>query len=81
MANGYSAADIAQLESRLAAYLEAEAACLRNQEYQLPDRRRVTRADLAIVQKGIADLRSELAIANGSAPIVRGRARRGVLLG
>jgi hypothetical protein len=80
MANGYTAADIARLETRLVAYLEAEAACLRNQEYRMPDRRQVTRADLAEIRKGIEDLRGELASASGK-PIVRGRTRRGVLLG
>jgi hypothetical protein len=76
----YSAADIAQLEGRLAAYLEAEAAVLRNQSYTMPDGRSVTRAQLAQIQKGVEQLRQELASARG-APLVRGRARRGVLLG
>lgn len=76
---GYTAEDILALETRLAAYLEAEAACLRNQSYQMPDRRQVTRADLAEIRKGIADLRDELARANGVVR-TRGRARRGVIM-
>lgn len=74
----YSSADIAQLETRLAAYLEAEAAVLRNQSYTMPDGRSVTRAQLAEIRKGLEDVRGELATAQGR-PRVRGRARRGVI--
>jgi len=75
----YSAAEILQLQERLAAYLAAEAAILRNQSAALPDGRQVTRTNLAEVRKGIEDLRREIGTATG-APIVRGRARRGVIL-
>ena len=75
----YTPAQIAALEARLALYLEAEIAVLRNQSYTMPDRRSVTRANLAEIRKGIADLREELASAEG-APLVRGRARRAVTL-
>jgi antitoxin component HigA of HigAB toxin-antitoxin module len=75
----YSAAQIADLEARLARYLEAEAAALRNQSATLPDGRSVTRAHLGEIRKGIADLRNEIASASG-VPLTRGRARRGVLL-
>lgn len=75
---GYSAADIAGLKGRLDLYLEAEAAVLRNQSYEL-EGRKLVRANLAEIRKGIADLRAELGNATG---IVRprGRARRGVIL-
>jgi len=76
----YSALQIAQLEERLAAYLEAEAAALRNQSYAMPDGRTLTRANLRDIRAGIAEIRQELASAQG-APLVRGRARRGVVLG
>lgn len=76
----YTPAQIAELETRLAAYLDAEAAILRNQSYEMPDGRRLERANLAIVRRGIADLRAELGRATGT-PLTRGRARRGVLLG
>lgn len=74
----YSPAAIAAIETRLAAYLAAEAAILRNQSYEL-DGRKMTRASLATVRQGIEELRSELATAQGK-PLKRGRARRGVAL-
>lgn len=72
----YSPAAIAAIETRLAAYLAAEADILRNQSYEF-EGRKLTRANLAEVRKGIAELRSELATAQGK-PIRVGRARRGV---
>ncbi len=75
----YTAAQIAELETRLANYLAAEAKVLRNQSATLADGRSVTRANLAEIRKGIQDLRNELASASGT-PLVRGRARRGVCL-
>lgn len=75
-----SAAQIAELETRLAAYLDAEAAVLRNQSYEMPDGRKLTRASLAEIRKGIEALRNELANADGT-PIVKGRMRRGVVMG
>lgn len=75
----YTAAQIAELETRLANYLEAEAAVLRNQSYEMPDGRSLTRASLAEIRKGIIDLRNEIGAATGN-PIVRGRARRGVIM-
>jgi hypothetical protein len=75
----YSAAEVAELEGRLAGYLQAEAAVLRNQSYTMADGRGVTRAHLAEIRKGITQLRQDLAAASG-APMVRGRARRGVCL-
>jgi hypothetical protein len=74
-----TAAEIAALEARLALYLQAEADILRNQSYQMPDGRQLTRADLREVRKGIEDLRGEIEGAAGT-PVVRGRARRGVIM-
>ena len=73
-------AEIEQLQARLAAYLEAEAAVLRNQSYEMPDGRKLTRASLAEIRKGIDSLRNDIANASG-APFVRGRMRRGVIMG
>lgn len=74
-----SAAAIEALEARLALYLQAEADVLRNQAYEMPNGRKLTRADLKEVRAGIEELRSEIAGGSG-APIVRGRVRRGVAL-
>lgn len=78
----YSAEEIAQLESRLAAYLEAEASVLRNQSYEMADGRRLERANLGEIRKGITDLRAELgrATGTGGAATPVGRVRRGVPL-
>lgn len=73
-------AEIEQLQERLDAYYEAERAVLRNQSYKMPDGRELTRASLASIQKAIDSLRNEIANASG-APIVRGRIRRGVMVG
>lgn len=48
------------LKARLRRYLEAEAAILRGQEYQLGDRR-LRRADLSAVRGAIKDLEDEIA--------------------
>jgi hypothetical protein len=53
-----------QLQSRLDAYVAAEAKILRNQEYTIGDgatARRLRRADLAEVRQAIKDLQTELA--------------------
>lgn len=75
-----SAEEIALLQSRLTAYYDAEAAVLRNQSYEMPDGRKLTRTSLAEIRKAIDALRNEIANAAG-APIVRGRVRRGVPMG
>lgn len=54
-----SAFTIEQLQARLAAYLEAETAILKNQRYTIGDRR-FERADLAVVQRAIEDLRRQI---------------------
>jgi hypothetical protein len=66
--------------TRLAAYLEAEAAVLRNQSYQMPDgRQRHARQPGRDPQGHRVELRGELASATACRR-VRGRARRGVIL-
>jgi hypothetical protein len=73
----YSAADIAQAEARYTAYVEAEAAVLRNQSYEM-DGRKLVRANLADIRKGLAEARNDLdRMKSASRP--RGRARRGVI--
>lgn len=71
--------DLERLQGRLTAYYEAEAAVLRNQSYEMPDGRKLTRASLSVIRQAIADLRAEIGQATG-APIVRGRVRRGVAM-
>lgn len=68
-------AEITVLSERVAAYQAAELAVLRNQSYEMPDGRKLTRANLRDIQKGLAEAKADLASANGT-PIRRGRARR-----
>jgi len=75
----YTPAEIAAEEARLANYLAAEAAVLRNQSYEMPDGRKLVRADLAAIAKGINDCRGRLDRMRGTTR-PRGRARRGVIL-
>ncbi|UZW55546.1 hypothetical protein NUH86_01705 [Sphingobium sp. JS3065] len=75
-----SQAELERLQDRLDAYYEAEKAVLRNQSYKMPDGRELTRASLDTIRKAIDGLRNEIANASG-APIVRGRMRRGVIMG
>lgn len=44
---------LTEAEAQLAAYLEAERRVLRNQSYQLPSGRAVSRANLKEIQDGI----------------------------
>lgn len=56
--------DIAELQARRAAYLEAEAKILRSQEYQVGqggNARRNVRAELAEVRAGIREIDTEIA--------------------
>lgn len=73
-------AAVAAAEARLALYLQAEADVLRNQSYEMPDGRKLTRADLAPIRAGIAEIRKEIANVTGVVT-VRGRTRRGVIFG
>lgn len=75
-----SAARLAQLQARLDLYYAAEEAILRNQSYEMPDGRRLERANLKSVQEMIKTLENQ--IDGGSAtPPTRGRARAGVIGG
>jgi hypothetical protein len=76
----YTPAEIAAEEARLASYLEAEAAALRNQSYQMPDGRQLTRANLKDIRDGIESSRGRLDEMRGVSR-VKGRARRGVIIG
>jgi hypothetical protein len=75
-----SATRLARLEARLVLYYAAEEAILRNQSYEMPDGRRLERAQLKSVQTMIADLEQQIdAGSPDAAP--RGRARAGVIGG
>lgn len=50
---------VQELERRLSLYLDAEAAVLRGQEYEIGDRR-LRRADLAEIRKTIDDLQIQI---------------------
>lgn len=69
--------EIDTLTDRLTAYYAAERDLLRNQSYEMPDGRKLSRTDLKAVQAEIDKIRRELA-GGSSTPIVRGRARRGI---
>lgn len=74
-----SAAALASKQARLESYYLAEAAILRNQEYEMADGRRLVRANLKEVQSAIKQLEAE--IEGGSAtPVIRGRARAGRIM-
>ncbi|CAN5858379.1 hypothetical protein BH11PSE13_BH11PSE13_12250 [soil metagenome] len=68
-----------ELQTRLTAYLNAEAAILQAQDYtvgQGATARRLTRADLAEVRKAITDIRAEISQLN----VIETRARRVIYL-
>lgn len=75
-----SAARLARLEARLTLYYAAEEAILRNQSYEMPDGRRLERADLKAVQTMIAELEKQIDAGSATAT-PRGRARAGVIGG
>lgn len=58
----------------VAAYVEAELAVLRNQSYEMPDGRKLTRANLKDIREGKREAKADLATLTGS---TLGRARRG----
>lgn len=62
------------LRSRLTAYIEAERACLRGQEYRIGDRM-LRRADLSEIRRAISDLQDEIATLTK-----RGRMKRAVFI-
>ena len=63
------------LKNRLQNYLDAEAAVLRGQEYQLGSRR-LRRADLSSIRQAICDLQDDIAAEEA----VGGRTRRVVFI-
>ncbi len=73
-----STAALASAQARLDSYYLAEAAILRNQEYEMPDGRRLVRANLKEVQAMIRELEQRIE-GGASAPVIRGRARAGVI--
>lgn len=70
-----SAEEIERLASLVAAYTAAELAVLRNQSYEMPDGRKLTRASLSEIRAGRKEAEAALGLATGTVP-VRGRARR-----
>lgn len=70
-----SEAEIAAALARLEAYQAAELAVLRNQSYQMPDGRQLTRASLKEIRQGLKEARAEYEQLVGVTR-VRGRARR-----
>lgn len=70
-----SSEEIARLAALVAAYQAAELAVLRNQSYEMPDGRRLTRASLKDIRAGKAQAEAEYAVASGTV-VRRGRARR-----
>lgn len=72
-----SAEFIARLTALRDAYEAAELAALRNQSYEMPDGRRLERANLAEIRKGRKEAQAALDQATGCAQPV-GRMRRGV---
>jgi hypothetical protein len=73
-----TAAELAALQARLDLYYAAEASILRNQSYEMPDGRKLTRASLKSVQEMIQVLENRIA-AGQETPVAKGRARRGVI--
>lgn len=72
-----SAEEIARLTALLAAYQAAEIAVLKNQSYEMPDGRKLTRASLSEIRKGRKEVETDLKKAQGQSTR-RGRARRAV---
>ena len=76
-----SAEEIDRLTARVAAYQAAELAVLRNQSYEMPDGRKLQRANLKEIREGLREATQQLTAATGTAPLARGRARAGVIGG
>ncbi|AKM09869.1 hypothetical protein [Croceicoccus naphthovorans] len=70
-----SSEEIARMLALVQAYQAAELAVLRNQSYEMPDGRRLTRANLRDIRAGKTQAEADYARACG-ATTVRGRARR-----
>jgi hypothetical protein len=67
--------DIAAARELVAAYREAEISVLRNQSYEMPDGRKLTRANLRDIRDGKREAIADLNTLTGT---TLGRARRGV---
>lgn len=72
-----SAEEIARLLLRKQAYEAAELSVLRNQSYEMPDGRKLTRANLSEIRKGLKEAEADYKCAMGQSTS-RGRARRAV---
>lgn len=70
-----SCEEIARLRALVLAYQAAELQVLRNQSYEMPDGRRLSRANLTEIRNGRKEAEAAYAQAVGI-PQVRGRARR-----
>ena len=75
-----SSAELAVLLTFVQAYQAAELAALRNQSYEMPDGRKLARANLAEIRTGRKEAEAAYNQALG-VPLVRGRARAGVIGG
>lgn len=73
-----SSEEIARLAELVSAYQAAELAVLRNQSYEMPDGRKLVRANLTEIRKGRKEAEAAYAQAVGEVRVV-GRARRGVV--
>ncbi len=70
-----SSEELERLAALVAAYQAAELAALRNQSYEMPDGRRLTRANLRDIRAGRQQAEADYARACGR-PLARGQARR-----
>lgn len=70
-----TAEEIERLYQLVLSYQAAELAVLRNQSYEMPDGRKLTRASLAEIRKGRKEAEADYKAATG-ASTARGRARR-----
>lgn len=73
-----SSEEIARLLELVAAYQAAEIAVLRNQSYEMPDGRKLVRANLTEIRNGRKEAEADYAAATGTTRQV-GRARRGIV--
>ena len=71
-----SAITLTQAQQALAEAMAARTAVLRNQEYQMPDGRRLRRADLRAINEDIRHWNDMVRQLGGEPPIQLGRARR-----
>lgn len=75
-----SSEELARLLALVQAYQAAELAVLRNQSYDMPDGRKLVRANLTEIRNGRKEAEAAYNQALG-VPLVRGRARAGVIGG